>query len=328
MIARDNVRRSSLRILRILVALPWAMACSSSSRDAFSRNDGSAGGSPQEADAALQETGASQEAGTPQGVGAGADGSGQDDASTLTDSASGGAVAPGEPTGIVHFLQLEGNGVNVTAAFDPPDLPLLLPDPVAGRPCLAFDMPSQRSTSWKGPRPQAGTIIFSGGKIPSGGISLVPNPQTGGYDLLRPTLSLPLDDGISLQVHATGGTIPTFDAQVAMPPTHAGISSPQLPYTQYNQTIDRTQDITLSWPSFVSGRVEVELISSFPILCSFDASQLKGTIPTAILQKMPASGTGSISTMFTARTIVAAGPFSILVEASQRYDFFLFTISK
>jgi hypothetical protein len=244
-------------------------------------------------------------------------------------SSSGGMQAAGKVTGLVEFVQGEQSGVSAGALFNPPDVPLPLLDvnPKNTLRCAVAD--SSTPPSWSGPRPQAGTIVFTGGNLPSGGISVVPDPGTGSYGTVSPNVARPFDDGMSLHVAAAGGSVPAFDTDVAMPRTHDGIFSMQLPYGQYDQSIDRTAAIYLSWSPFDVGQVEI-ILNGDPetIWCAFDGSKGFGAVTPYWLNQLPPTESGHISIRYTMSSTVVVGQFTVRVDACQEYGAYHFTIAK
>lgn len=141
----------------------------------------------------------------------------------------------------------------------------------------------------------AGAITVTGNKS----LTLLPDAMNE-YEMVVES-GLLWDPGQNVTVSVAGATVPAFThAQLAS--SAVTITSPAAPPADTPLMVDRGQDLEVAWTGGSTGAVTMmwKVDASQPddsfvsILCRFAAADGAGTVPTAALQALPASGTGDL----------------------------------
>lgn len=154
----------------------------------------------------------------------------------------------------------------------------------------------------------AGAITFTGALQP---ITLTPGANQAYPQLvvMQPLFT----GGSTVTMSAAGAAVPAFTASLTMP-AKATITSPFEPSAGSPYLmIDRTRDFTATWTGGGDQRLQVALdgpSATSRLICRFDASAGRGTIPASTLALLPA-GQGGFSMAAISTTEVFAGDWAV-----------------
>lgn len=156
----------------------------------------------------------------------------------------------------------------------------------------------------------AGDITFTGANTP---VTLPFNPD-GGYGQ-RMTNTPWWSGGEALTISAAGAEVPAFTTTLQVP-EYATVSAPDLRDQGTPLAVPRSNDLQLSWTGG-SGTLHLQMWSGSTsangtVVCDFPASQHAGTVPAALLQKLPA-GAGSFLLQTRSAVVVPSGRWNINV---------------
>lgn len=111
--------------------------------------------------------------------------------------------------------------------------------------------------------------------------------------------------GDTLTFTATGGVVPAFSASLVAP-TPLMVTAPSL---NTALSIERTKDLTFTWTGSSAGELSFNVrtvttvsgtaLASSLVSCQFLASAETGTIPNALLQKLPKTDATTMATLAT-----------------------------
>ncbi|HEY8038400.1 MAG TPA: hypothetical protein VIF15_01345 [Polyangiaceae bacterium] len=162
----------------------------------------------------------------------------------------------------------------------------------------------------------AGAITLTGPLTPP---TTLTDPGSHPYaEVDRPHISL-FGDGETLQISATGGTVPAFSASLVAP-TIATVVSPAMPDIESSNllVLSGAADLTLAWTHGGAGQVGVLLAggtgsTSTWASCAFTASAGSGTVPQAVIQTM--ASPGMLYVGVSNDTVVDSGGWGITINA-------------
>jgi hypothetical protein len=165
-----------------------------------------------------------------------------------------------------------------------------------------------------GPYPSAGTVTLtvSGRASP---IVLEPPGDGGLYGLYVASNEHVFAGGEMVSVVATGGEVPAFSAHLTAP---APLVLSNAPFGA-GATIDRSQPITVSW-SAATSQVSIVLSAAADggttiADCRFTGSAGSGTVPSSVLQLLPASSSGIFGIAAITSAPTAAGSWNVHIDA-------------
>jgi hypothetical protein len=130
----------------------------------------------------------------------------------------------------------------------------------------------------------AGTLTAAGGMLSPTVIPVL--PSLGVYSLSMPGRLFSAGD--TLRVQATGGVVPAFDLEIAVP-AHVSITAPAFPPLPASLTLGRETSTEVRWAGgLAQDIVQVDLAQfgatgSVMVQCRYQASSGNGTIPAAAL---------------------------------------------
>lgn len=156
--------------------------------------------------------------------------------------------------------------------------------------CRLYDCPIPvRRTPVIPPARSAGTLTFDGAAVP---IALAPDAHDlyGYYDNQS---ALVWSGGDTLTVTASGADVPPFQLS-AVAPSLVTMTAPETPNARL--TLDRTQDLTVSWSGGVTGTVQLALDANTAtrlteIVCEAPAAEGSVVVPQAALATLLAAPT-------------------------------------
>lgn len=161
--------------------------------------------------------------------------------------------------------------------------------------------------------PSAGTITVSGGAA-----SVDSSPDKFGF--YADTALQGLSIGAPLHVHAAGGDVPAFDADIAIPSAMFAFTSPTP-----NAAVTRSKALDVAWSATGTAPLsDVRLIGqdasggSHSVLCRFPSTPEKGQIDAALLSDF-ADAPNSVSTLkpgMTATVRSASWEIEVLAEGA------------
>ncbi len=157
--------------------------------------------------------------------------------------------------------------------------------------------------------PHAGTIVFDGDAM-----DLVLSPGADGTYATTTGTGLLWSAGGTVSIMATGSTVPTF-SQSFTGPSQASITAPS--FMTSPLMIDRAGALTLTWAEGATGTIEARITHSestaegtrsVAVACGFDpAAGASGTIPSAVLERIPTGPGGSLAVRSIATALVEPG---------------------
>lgn len=284
---------------------------------AVTNDTGSDAGTPGTAGASTTVGGAgSSSAGgsTGTGGGSGSDGSAgtKADAGTDGSSGSGGSAGSGSDAGsmpetsgsaplVVGEITLHQNTVGPMAAYDAfvafgATTSASMCTTTAMGSCSYVVCPSadgDGGTPMEISTPNAGTVTITGTGAPAmvtygavGDGVMAYEPVDGQTRFYNP--------GDIITVTGAGGPdLPAFGAQTVVAPSDIAVTSPVCGMTCPD--LDRTKDLLVTWTGGGAGGVDVVLLAASDtatvlVTCTFPASSGTGSLPTAVLMKLPMGG--------------------------------------
>jgi hypothetical protein len=162
----------------------------------------------------------------------------------------------------------------------------------------------------------AGSVTVSGGQF---AMDQVMMPDSSGRYMGKTGQTLAFKGGDMLHFVGAGATVPAFDQMLAAP-TRISVSSPNLMGGMPVQ-VNRMNDLMIMWTSTdnTPGSVVVSLnkggLDGVFVSCTFMASDGMGTVPVGVLSNFSA-GTGQISIVSEASSMVAAGAYQVKLSAT------------
>lgn len=282
-----------MQIRDLLVFLPvsLSLACSSSS-----------GGSAPDAGASFDGPGASFDGSGPSRDAAKESGPAPDGGSP-DGSSSGGTISGGD------FLIGEDTLVGSASDVYAGGLFALYPANGTCPPAPAVPSGCSYDDCYSGPKSEkalsAGTVSVTGG-TPT--MTMTQNSQ-GAYSFSQQTGEL-AGSGM-LTFSATGGDVPAFTVSIPKI-AYASLTAPA-----QNQNVPRSQDLTVSWTGGTPGAsVYLRVLNNQQeVTCVFDAAAGTGTVPSALLQKLPAASNTPVTFSGFAQASVMAGSVPVHVNS-------------
>jgi hypothetical protein len=127
------------------------------------------------------------------------------------------------------------------------------------------------------------------------------------------------DSGVTLTVSGAGDTAPAFSTSVVAP-AQPTMTQPSGPNQQL--MLARGQDLSLAWKNGAGGTLALSLaISTMTSLegvdCTFPIADNSGTVPAAVLAKLP-SGSGQVYLTVASTQTVTVGSWTIAVSAGSQ----------
>ena len=157
----------------------------------------------------------------------------------------------------------------------------------------------------------AGEISITGGQRD---IALVPNAENEYTpDFVSEAL---FSGGEPLTFSLAGSTEIPAHSEVIVAPGLVDVEAPTLAALS---VIDRSSDLAFSWSGSDQGTVLVRIIdvtSKLSASCSFDASANSGSVPSEVLQLLPASNKAIVQVVTTELVDVGVGDFTVTIGAS------------
>jgi hypothetical protein len=128
--------------------------------------------------------------------------------------------------------------------------------------------------------------------------------------------------GETLHANATGDPMgaPQFNLSLTAP-SRITVSMPVFPGLGMTLMINRAQPLNVAWTNGTAGKVQISTSSVFmsrsvTAVCTFPASMGSGVIPSSVLSKHQAMGSGSISIVCTDSTFTSQGEWSLGLTAT------------
>jgi hypothetical protein len=170
------------------------------------------------------------------------------------------------------------------------------------------------STSSNPPGLAAGTLTLTGGNI-SAPVTVTPGSPGNVYDYT--SNSMLFTAGQSLNVVASGSTVPAFGPVSVVAPPLVSLADPPSPYA-----ISTASDLTVKWTGGQPGATMIFEGASAGtssgqsyFTCEWDASAGYGTVPKAVLAPMAGQATAYLVYGQYAATSFTAGTYPVLLAA-------------
>jgi hypothetical protein len=244
-------------------------------------------------------------------AGAASSSGGSDDSGVLTEN-------QGEVDFYAAGPQVDGGATglpSIRATFET----LVVNDPDAGAACTQgaagdcswISCPAGTPLGYTTQYVTAGTVTVTGATAP---IVVVPTAGDAGpygpeYDWSATPGGATFGPGSTLNVAASGDTVPPFLASVTMPDLLT-VTSPTPDFSD-TVTVFQSKDLPVTWTGATSGTIQVSMLQSstavnIQMVCQFPASAGSRTIPAATLSNLALGGMSPFSPTVTGIDIIVS----------------------